>query len=80
MISDLSDQATTSLLELGAWAEGEKIQYDPSRPAEHTVTGQSIGSINSDTDSQIIQAANTSNLTGLRDWISRLKESPDARE
>lgn len=80
MISDLSDQATTSLLELGAWAEGEKIQYDPSRPAEHTVTGQSIGSINSDTDSQIIQAANTGNLTGLRDWISRLKESPDARE
>lgn len=80
MISDLSDQATTSLLELGAWAEGEKVQYDSSRPAEHTVTGQAIGTDNSDTDSQILQAANTGNRTGLQDWISRLKESPDARE
>lgn len=80
MISDLSDQATTSLLELGAWAEGEKVQYDSSRPAEHTVTGQSIGTDNSDTDSQILQAANTGNRAGLQDWISRLKESPDAGE
>ena len=80
MISDLSDQATISLQELGAWAEGEKIQYDSSRPAEHTVTGQSIGTNNSDTDSQILQAANTGNRTGLQDWLSRLKDSPDARE
>ncbi|KAG9865123.1 ankyrin repeat protein nuc-2, partial [Aureobasidium melanogenum] len=27
VIRDLSDQATSSLLELGAWAEGEKIEY-----------------------------------------------------
>ena len=80
MISDLSDQATTSLLELGAWAEGEKVQYDPSRPAEHTVTGQSIGTDNSDTDSQIIQASITGNLIVLREWLSRLRGSPDARE
>lgn len=80
MISDLSDQATTSLLELGAWAEGEKIQYDQSRPAEHTVTGQSIGTDNSDTDSQILQAANLGNLTVLQDWISRLRGTPDVRE
>ena len=80
MISDLSDQATTSLLELGAWAEGEKIQYDSSRPPEHTVTGQPIGTNNSDTDSQILHAANTGNKTGLQDWISRLKESLDAKE
>lgn len=80
MISDLSDQATTSLLELGAWAEGEKVQYDSSRPAEHTVTGQSIGTDNSDTDLQILHAANTGNRMVLQDWISRLRESPDARE
>ena len=80
MISDLSDQATTSLLELGAWAEGEKVQYDSSRPAEHTVTGQSIGTDNSDTDSQILQAANTGNGAVLHDWISRLRGSTDARE
>lgn len=80
VISDLSDQATTSLLELGAWAEGENIQYDSSRPAEHTVAGQSIGTDNNDTDSQILHAANVGNLVVLQDWISRLRESPDARE
>ena len=80
VISDLSDQATTSLLELGAWAEGEKVQYDSSRPAEHTIAGQSIGTDNSDTDSQIIQASNAGNVTVLRDWILRLRGSSDARE
>lgn len=79
MISDLSDKATSSLLELGAWAEGEKIQYDQSRPAEHTVSGQSVGTDENDTDSQILQAANAGNLTVLKDWISRLRGSADAR-
>jgi len=49
-------------------------------PAEHTVTGQSVGTDNSDTDSQILQAANTGNRIMLQDWISRLRDSPDARE
>lgn len=80
VISDLSDQATTSLLELGAWAEGEKVQYDSSRPAEHILTGQSVGTENSDTDSQIVRASIVGNLIILRDWISRLRGSPDARE
>ena len=80
MISDLSDQATTSLLELGAWAEGEKVQYDSGRSVEHTVTGQSIGTDNSDTDSQIVQALNSGNLSVLQDWILRLRRSPDAKE
>lgn len=44
------------------------------------MAGQSIGTDNSDTDSQILQAASTGNQTVLQDWISRLKESPDARE
>ena len=80
MISDLSDQATTSLLELGAWAEGEKVQYDSSRPTEHIITGQSIGTDNNDADLQIIQALKNNNVSVLREWIFRLRESPDARE
>ena len=80
VISDLSDQATTSLLELGAWAEGENIQYDSSRAVEHIVTGQPIGTDNSDTDAQILQAANTGNVAALQDWITRLKSSSDAGE
>ena len=79
VISDLSDQATTSLLELGAWAEGEGVQYDASRPAEHTVSGQPIGTDENDTESQILQAANIGNIDVLQDWISRLRETGDAR-
>ena len=80
VISDLSDQATTSLLELGAWAEGEKVQLDSGRPAEHTVTGQPIGTDNNDTDSQIVHASVIGNLNVLKDWLSRLRGAPDARE
>ncbi|KAL8845797.1 MAG: hypothetical protein Q9221_009066 [Calogaya cf. arnoldii] len=79
VISDLSDQATTSLLELGAWADGDKVQYDASRPPEHVVSGQSLGTDENDIDSQILQAANAGNLVVLQDWVTRLKESPDAR-
>lgn len=79
VISDLSDQATTSLLELGAWADGDKVQYDSSRPPEHVVSGQSLGTDENDIDSQILQAANAGNLIVLQDWVTRLQESPDAR-
>ncbi|KAL8775623.1 MAG: hypothetical protein Q9209_000119 [Squamulea sp. 1 TL-2023] len=79
VISDLSDQATTSLLELGAWADGDKVQYDASRPSEHVVSGQSLGTDENDIDSQILQAANAGNLIVLQDWVNRLKESQDAR-
>ncbi|KAL9041231.1 MAG: hypothetical protein Q9180_001418 [Flavoplaca navasiana] len=79
VISDLSDQATTSLLELGAWADGDKVQYDASRPPEHVVSGQSLGTDENDIDSQILQAANAGNLIVLQDWVTRLKESPDSR-
>ena len=77
IISDLSDQATTSLLELSAWAEGEKIQYDADRTTDHTVSGQSVGTDENDTDSQILQAVSAGNLALLRDWLVRLKSSPD---
>ena len=80
VISDLSDQATTSLLELGAWAEGENIQYPPSRPVEYTVTGQSVGTDNNDTDAQILVAVNTGNLAVLQEWITRLGGSTDAKD
>ncbi|KAL8718758.1 MAG: hypothetical protein Q9225_004138 [Loekoesia sp. 1 TL-2023] len=79
VISDLSDQATTSLLELGAWADGDKVQYEAAKHAEHIVSGQSIGTDENDTDSQILQATNAGNLAVLQDWVTRFRESPDAR-
>ncbi|KAI9751155.1 MAG: hypothetical protein M4579_006173 [Chaenotheca gracillima] len=79
IISELSDQATTGLLELGAWAEGEKIDFG-SKPQERIISGQILGTDESDVDSQLLEAVNSGNLTTLRDWISRLRDSPDARD
>ena len=42
------------------------------------MTAQSVSSDVSDTDSQLFQAAVSSDLTALQDWISKLKGSPDA--
>ncbi|KAL9104682.1 MAG: hypothetical protein Q9163_000425 [Psora crenata] len=80
VISDLSDQATTSFLELGAWAEGENLRYDSTRPLAHTIPGQTVGSDNDDTDSQILHAVVIGNSAALGEWIARLKGSPQARE
>ena len=80
VISDLSDQATTSLQDLASWAEGENILSDLSKPVEHAVTGQLFGIDNDDTDSQISQATNIGNTSALHEWIARLRTSPDARE
>jgi CDK inhibitor PHO81 len=78
VISDLSDQATTSLLELGAWAEGENVEYNARRLVDHTISGQSVGTDENDTDSQLLHATNSGDEAVLREWISRLKASPDA--
>ena len=43
------------------------------------MSGQSVGTDENDTDSQILQAANAGNLAVLKDWISRLRGSADAR-
>ena len=55
------------------------MHYEAAKPSEHIVTGQSIGTDENDTDSQILQAANAGNLTALQDWVTRLRESPDAK-
>lgn len=79
VISDLSDQATSNLLEFEAWAEGEKLQYDSSKPTERSFSGQTIVADGNDTESQILQAANAGHLVVLQDWVNRLKGSPDAQ-
>jgi CDK inhibitor PHO81 len=44
------------------------------------VTGQSIGTEESDTDLQLLQATTSGNLSALREWINRLKTASDARD
>ena len=74
VLRDLSDRATTARLDLEAWAEGENIQYDISRTQER----QYLVPDENDIDLQISQAANSGNLSGLREWIARFHSAPDA--
>ncbi|EAW10066.1 putative cyclin dependent kinase inhibitor Pho81 [Aspergillus clavatus NRRL 1] len=78
VLRDLSDRATTARLELEAWAEGENIQFDTSRPGDRAT--QVFGTDEEDLDSQVLQSATTGNLQTLREWTAKLDTAPDARE
>ncbi|KAJ6094689.1 hypothetical protein N7467_002202 [Penicillium canescens] len=77
ILRDLADRATTARLELEAWAEGENIQYDASRPVDRTA---SLGTEEDELDIQMLQSASTGNMQTLREWLARLQSLPDARE
>lgn len=51
-----------------------------ARSADHTVTSQRIGTEENDTDSHLLDAINSGNLSTVQDWIRRLRESPNAKE
>ncbi|EEH37064.2 ankyrin repeat protein nuc-2 [Paracoccidioides lutzii Pb01] len=76
VLRDLSDRATTSRLDLEAWAEGENIQFDASRLADRVVATAE----EDDSDLQILQTTSTGNYQTLREWISKLQSSPDAAD
>lgn len=78
VIRDLSDQATSSLLELGAWAEGEKIEYVPTN--EQPTKPQAEAQEDNDIEMQMQQAVNSGNESLIKEWISRLGSTDEARE
>ena len=65
-------------MELGAWAEGEKLDLSTQKSPDHTVQGQAFATEDSDTDFQLVQAANQGNIIALRDWVQRLTSSSEA--
>ena len=79
VLRDLSDRATSARLDLEGLAEGENIQQETGGSADRTI-GQRVGTDESDIDLQILQAAAAGNLGSLREWITRLGTSPNARE
>ncbi|KAL1304745.1 hypothetical protein AAFC00_003686 [Neodothiora populina] len=79
VIRDLSDQATTSLLELGAWAEGEKIEFTPSASDQGSRT-QINAQDDNDIEVQIQQAVISGNIGVIQDWIARVRSSPEAQD
>lgn len=81
MISDLSDQATTNLLELSAWAEGEKIQFSTSQ-SQQFAGGDIVVSDDGDfdLDLQTSQAIAAGNISAIREWTSRVSLLPDGAD
>lgn len=69
MISDLSDQATSGVLELQAWAEGEKITYTPAIELENRP--QSAGPDAGEVETQVNQAVNAGSVDRVKLWLSR---------
>ncbi|KAK8078181.1 ankyrin repeat protein nuc-2 [Apiospora saccharicola] len=77
VISELSDQATTSLQELGAWAEGDNVSFE-QRP-EHIISSQHLlGTDEGDADSLLLDTAISGNLDSLRDLLSRMRSTADS--
>lgn len=72
VISELSDQATTSLQELGAWAEGENVSFE-GRP-DHIVSSQNLlGTDEGDADTLLLDTVLTGGLDQLRDLLGRMR-------
>ncbi|KAJ8131181.1 hypothetical protein O1611_g2445 [Lasiodiplodia mahajangana] len=73
VISELSDQATTSLQELGAWADGDHVSFE-GRTEQHIVSSQHlVGTDEGDVDSLLLDTAISGNLESLRDLLTRMQ-------
>ncbi|KAF7552974.1 hypothetical protein G7046_g7242 [Stylonectria norvegica] len=73
VISELSDQATTSLQELGAWSDGIQVNFQASG---HVVTSQHfMGTDEGDADTLLLDTVITGNLESLRDLLSRMQST-----
>lgn len=76
VISELSDQATISLQELGAWSEGDNVTFD--RQQDHIVSSQHLlGTDEGDADSLLLEAVVSGNLDLLKDLLLRWKTAND---
>ncbi len=74
VISELSDQATTSLQELGAWAEGDNVTFE-ARP-DHIVSSQHLlGTDEGDADTLLLDTVLSGNLESLRDLLGRMRDA-----
>ena len=78
MISDLSDEATTGLLELQAWAEGENITFTPAVELQNRAPLP--GQEDTDIETQVVQAINAGNSTLVHDWATRITSSDEGKE
>ncbi|KAL2888869.1 Ankyrin repeat protein nuc-2 [Ceratocystis lukuohia] len=72
VISELSDQATTSLQELGAWRDGDQVTFEDRE--EHVVT-TTVGTGEGDADVLLLDTVIAGNIEMLKDLVMRMKAS-----
>ncbi|OPB39716.1 SPX domain protein [Trichoderma guizhouense] len=79
VISELSDQATTSLQELGAWSDGIQVNFDSS--TAHVVTSQHfVGTDEGDADTLLLDTVITGNLESIKDLLAKMQSASQASE
>ncbi|CAN8103556.1 unnamed protein product [Discula destructiva] len=76
VISELSDQVTTSLQELGAWADGDNVNFEGQTRPDHIVSSQHLlGTDEGDADTLLLETTLSGNLDSLRDLLGRMRSS-----
>lgn len=79
VISELSDQATTSLQEIGAWADGDNVTFETRQ--EHVVSSQHLpGSDEGDADTLLLDTILSGNLESLKDLLGRMRATGSATD
>ncbi|UKZ81961.1 anaphase-promoting complex subunit Apc3 [Trichoderma virens FT-333] len=79
VISELSDQATTSLQELGAWSDGIQVNFDSS--TAHVVTSQHfVGTDEGDADTLLLDTVITGNLESIKDLLAKMQSATQASD
>ncbi|KYK61738.1 Ankyrin repeat protein nuc-2 [Drechmeria coniospora] len=74
VISELSDQATTSLQELGAWSDGIQVNFQSG----HVVTSQHfMGTDEGDADTLLLDTVIAGNAESLRDLLAKMQSASD---
>ncbi|KAK3345093.1 ankyrin repeat protein nuc-2 [Neurospora tetraspora] len=74
VISELSDQATTSLQELGAWADGDNVSFETRPDHDHVVSTQHLlGTDEGDADTLLLDTVLSGNIESLKDMLDRMK-------
>ena len=74
VISELSDQATMSLQELGAWSEGDNVTIE--RQTDHVVSSH-LGTDEGDADTLLLETVISGDVEALKELLLRLKSAND---
>lgn len=78
VISELSDQAATSLLDCSAWAEGDGTTYSSEQPDGQIAQTPRLEQ--DETDSDLLEAMNRGDVNTLRGLISHVAATPLASD